>query len=69
MSRDLFVLAMMHPPSPDREFTCRVCGAELVGRTVTLDEQCRATCGDCTGRIPPVHGAEAPCCCWKCNRN
>jgi hypothetical protein len=68
MPRDLFVLLMMHPPSPDREFTCSVCGAALRGRNVVLQQQGRATCQDCTGRIAPVHAAEMPCACWKCQQ-
>jgi len=74
MARDLFVLLMMHPPSPDREFWCGICGAHLRGRTVTLDEAGRATCADCTGRQPECGGgaaAAAPavaCCCHRCQQ-
>jgi len=40
------------PPSPDRVFHCHVCGDEVRGRAVTFDDHARATCGDCTGRVP-----------------
>jgi hypothetical protein len=49
---DFFALLLENPPPPDREFDCRICGADLRGRTVCLDEQGRATCADCTGRQP-----------------
>lgn len=48
--RKLLERLMREPPSPDRLFRCAVCGAEVHGRDVTLDERARATCHDCTGR-------------------
>jgi hypothetical protein len=56
----LFALLMRSPPAPDRRFRCGVCGVELPGRAVTLDEMGRGTCGDCTGRLPEGEGFLPP---------
>jgi len=49
---NLWERLLRDPPPPDRVFHCGICGQELRGRSVTLDEEARVTCSDCTGRVP-----------------